>query len=145
MLAKLFKRNPKAAPKILIQPSGIELEVEGKSTILQTATELGVAFPHNCRVGGCGACKCRLVEGRVKELTDKSYLLSAEEMQEGYILGCQSVPLTDVVIEAPKVVAGAQTEEVKTVRGKIAGLKNLNHDIVELTICLLYTSPSPRD
>lgn len=136
MLAKLFNREPKVAPKVSIQPAGIELDVEGKNTILQTALEQGVAFPHNCRVGGCGACKCKLVEGKVKELTDKSYLLSAEEMQDGYILGCQSVPLTDVVIEAPNVVADGEALPVQSVAGKIAGLKKLNHDIIELTIAL---------
>lgn len=139
MLAKLFKREPQVAPKISIQPSGIELDVEGKNTILQTAMEQGVAFPHNCRVGGCGACKCKLVEGKVKELTDKSYLLSAEEMQENYILGCQSIPLTDVVIEAPQVVEDGGVVPPKKVSGKIAGLKNLNHDIIELTIALEET------
>ena len=136
MLAKLFNRAPKVAPKVNIQPAGIDLDVEGKKTILQTALEQGVAFPHNCRVGGCGACKCKLVNGRVKELTDKSYLLSAEEIQSGYILACQSVPLTNVVIDAPNVVAEGEAVPVKKVSGKIAGLKNLNHDIIELTIAL---------
>jgi len=136
MLAKWLKREPKTVPRISIQPAGIELDVEGKNTILQTALEQGVAFPHNCRVGGCGACKCKLVEGKVKELTDKSYLLSAEEMQQGYILGCQAVPLSDVLIEAPNVVAEGDAVPVKKVGGKIAGLKKLNHDIIELTIAL---------
>lgn len=136
MLDKIFNKKPSLPPKIIIQPAGLEFEVEGKSTILQAAIEQGVAFPHNCRVGGCGVCKCRLSKGKVKELTDKSYLLTAEEMQDNYILGCQSVPLTDVVIEVPNLGAAGDSMPVKTIAGKISSLKVLNHDIIELSIAL---------
>lgn len=70
-------------------------------TVLNGALRHGLAFPHSCKVGGCGACKCQLVEGRVRELTDKSYLLSREDMDAGFILGCQSIPQSDVALRLP--------------------------------------------
>jgi alkane 1-monooxygenase len=68
-------------------------------TLLRAADREGVPFPSGCRVGGCGTCRCRLVAGRVRELTDTAYLLSAEELARGTILACQSVPRGDVVVE----------------------------------------------
>ena len=74
-------------------------EVRPGETILRAAERQGVPFPSGCRVGGCGTCRCRLVEGRVRELTESAYLLSAGELARGTILACQSVPRGDVVVE----------------------------------------------
>ena len=35
---------------------------------LEWALAQGVSFPHSCRVGTCGTCRCRLVSGKVYEL-----------------------------------------------------------------------------
>ena len=45
------------------------------------------------------AAGVRLVSGEVRELTDKSYILSAEELRDGYILACQSQPRSPVCVE----------------------------------------------
>ncbi len=97
MFGKLFKKSP--ADYILrITPADINVRIAATETLLQGALRQGIAFPHNCRAGGCGKCKCRLLEGKVKELTDKSYLLSVDELRDNYILACQSIPKSDVVI-----------------------------------------------
>lgn len=139
----LFKKDkaPAGPRHISIQPLGETLESKNGDTILTTALEAGINFPHNCRVGGCATCKCRLVEGEVKELTDKSYLLSAEEMANNFILGCQSIPKGDVVVE----VAGldASNSEAKLVHSgaTISSVKPLTHDIVELQLQLAEGMP----
>ncbi len=68
-------------------------------TVLQAAERAGVTMPYRCRVGGCGTCKCRLLAGEIKPLTEFSYVLSSEQLQEGYILACQSVPKSDIKVE----------------------------------------------
>lgn len=75
------------------------IRVLAGETLLTAALREGVDFPHSCRVGGCATCKCRLVEGQVRELTESSYLLSEEELAQGTILACQSVPMGPVRIE----------------------------------------------
>ncbi|HET8722954.1 MAG TPA: fatty acid desaturase, partial [Anaeromyxobacteraceae bacterium] len=75
------------------------IEVGPRETLLQAARREGVPFPSSCRVGSCGTCRCRLVEGRVRELTETAYLLTADEIERGTILACQSVPRGDVVVE----------------------------------------------
>ena len=94
----------------------------------------GVAFPHNCRVGGCASRKCRLVRGKVRELTDKSHVLSADELRQDYILACQSLPLGDVEVEVALVPDTAAA--VSTVRGRIERVEALTHDIRLLRLAL---------
>ncbi|HLD65702.1 MAG TPA: 2Fe-2S iron-sulfur cluster-binding protein, partial [Pseudomonas sp.] len=81
MFAFLSKKKPTTAT-INAQVIG----VDPKETLLQAALRQGIDFPHSCRVGGCAACKCRLLEGKVKELTETGYILSDAELDQGYIL-----------------------------------------------------------
>ncbi len=112
----------------LAQINDKPIRVKPRETLLQAALREGIAFPNSCRVGGCGACKCKLAGGEVKELTETGYLLSAEELAEGTILACQSVPTSDVTIEVDLSPTG--------VPGVVVGQRKLTHDITELTVQL---------
>jgi len=107
------------------------VQLANKETVLNGALRNGIDFPYSCKVGGCAACKCQLVSGKVRELTDKSYLLSKEELQQNYILGCQSIPVSDVVVRLPENPLANQ----KTT-GTIVGQTPLTHDIAEITVAL---------
>lgn len=139
MWSKLFRRGPSDFA-MHVQPSGAELRAMAGESLLQAALKQGLPFPHNCRVGGCGECKCRLVSGKVKELTDKSYLLSAEELAQGYILACQSRPLSDVVVEVAMRAPTAAHPVVDT-RGRIMALQGLTADILSLELELEQAMP----
>jgi NAD(P)H-flavin reductase/ferredoxin len=134
MFANLFGKKTKEHT-IRIAPTGVEVLTTGKKTVLQSALNQGIAFPHNCRAGGCGECKCRLIKGKVKELTDKSYILSAEELRDNYILACQSIPQSDidVAVELRSEMASAP---VQRIAGHITRLLPLTHDIVQVTVGL---------
>lgn len=119
---------------VKVSPSGDTFEVEkGRKVILNAALSAGLGFPHNCRVGSCTSCKCKLVSGKVKELTDSTYVLSAEDLKAGMILACQSIPETDVEIEVQLTGRGDRLVET---RGTIVSQKPLTHDIVELKVAL---------
>lgn len=55
----------------------------------------GLDAPYSCREGACSACACRLVAGEVKMLNNE--VLEDEDLEEGIILACQSIPVTDTV------------------------------------------------
>ena len=110
--------------------NGRPIEVAPHETLLQAAQRQGVSIPFSCRVGGCGTCKCRLVSGRVKELTETGYVLSDDELAEGGILACQSVPQTDVEIEVETAVPVARRSR----SGRVTGQRRLTHDITALDI-----------
>ncbi len=108
------------------------IALRSKETVLQAAERSGIPFPSSCRVGGCGTCKCRLVEGKVNELTETGYLLSATEIEEGYILACQSVPVTDVRIEVDLTKSAGK----RRIKGRVVAQERLTHDITHLSIQL---------
>jgi ferredoxin len=109
--------------------NGELVPVGANETVLDAALRQGFDFPHACRVGGCGTCKCRLLEGQVTELTETAYLLSAEEIRQGYILGCQSVPTSDVRID----VDLPRDDSMRLVSGRVTGQQEVTHDITRLT------------
>lgn len=55
----------------------------------------GLDAPYSCREGQCSACACRITSGEVKMLNNE--VLDAEDIADGIVLACQSVPLTDEV------------------------------------------------
>ena len=100
-------------------------------TVLSAALRNGIDFPSSCRVGGCGTCKCKVTSGKVKELTETGYLLSAEELEQGYVLACQSVPQSDVSVEVDLSAFTA-----RGIRGVIVAQEKLTHDITRVTVQL---------
>ena len=132
MLSLLSRKGPSTA---LV--NGRPVTVEPGETLLQAALRQGIDFPHGCRVGGCTSCKCRLVSGEVRELTETAYILSDDELDQGYILACQSLPRTDVGIE----VDLARQPARRSVSGRVTGQEKLTHDITRLRVQLDESLP----
>lgn len=72
-----------------------ELDWPASQKLLDRLLEAGVDAPFSCREGACSACACRLVAGEVKMLHND--VLDDEDLDEGIILACQSIPVTDRV------------------------------------------------
>jgi len=121
-----FKKNKKA---LTANINGQVIEVLPKETLLTAALRHDIEFPHSCRVGGCAACKCQLTEGKVKELTDVGYILSDDDLDNGYILACQSVPKTDI-----QVKLDTPTQPVSETQATVIAQNRLTHDITELVV-----------
>ena len=134
MFGKLFGEK-KAYFDIRIESHKLALTAPRGKTVLTTALEAGLPFPHDCKVGSCGSCKCKLLEGKVSELSNKTIALSAEEVQGNYILACQSIPKTDVRISLNHL-SEAPFHRLQSFKGEIAEVKSLPHDIVEMTVNL---------
>jgi len=66
-------------------------------TLLENGEDAGLILPYSCRGGMCGKCKAKLVSGEVKQLSSDG--LTAQETQEGYVLCCSTVAMSDVVIK----------------------------------------------
>lgn len=64
--------------------------------ILDAALKLGADLPYACKGGVCCTCKAKLLEGEVQ--MDVHWGLEDEEIQQGYILTCQSHPKTARVV-----------------------------------------------
>jgi 3-ketosteroid 9alpha-monooxygenase subunit B len=65
------------------------------ATILQTARQMGMAAPFSCESGSCATCMARLVDGAVQMYVNNA--LTDDEVEEGWVLTCQSIPTTPSV------------------------------------------------
>ena len=92
MFGRLFGRREPRAATVRVEPFGWEFQVEPGQTLLQAALAHGLPWPSRCRVGSCTTCRCRLLDGEVRALTDTSYVLSKEQLAARVILACQSQP-----------------------------------------------------
>ena len=86
--------------------SEISIKLDGRSfsfnlgaaeeNILNAALKQGADLPFACKAGVCCTCKAKLISGKVT--MDVNYALEEEEVEQGYILTCQSHPASEKVV-----------------------------------------------
>ena len=97
-----LKSEIEAGPtsKITVKVDGrsfdFDLSLNSDTTILDAALKQGADLPFACKGGMCCTCKAKLVEGEVE--MDVHWGLEHEEVEQGYILTCQSHPKTEKVV-----------------------------------------------
>lgn len=69
---------------------------QGKENILDAALNNSADLPFACKGGVCCTCRAKLVEGNVEMLL--TYGLEEDEIENGYILTCQALPVTEKII-----------------------------------------------
>ena len=65
-------------------------------SILDAALANAVDAPYACKAGVCSTCKCKVLEGEVEMLAN--HALEDYEVERGYVLSCQSYPVSDRVV-----------------------------------------------
>lgn len=80
---------------ILLDGRTYEVQVPYKNpTILDAGLNEDINLPYSCKGGVCTTCRAKLLEGKVE--MDCNYGLEDYEVEQGYILTCQSHPRTPV-------------------------------------------------
>ncbi len=86
--------------KITIKLDGrafdFDLGLNSDVSLLDAALQQGADLPFACKGGVCCTCKAKLIEGEVS--MDVHWGLEEEEVEQGYILTCQSHPKTEKVV-----------------------------------------------
>ncbi|MEO5648137.1 MAG: 2Fe-2S iron-sulfur cluster-binding protein, partial [Chitinophagaceae bacterium] len=87
------------------QRSMVQIKVDGRSiefplsyqgsSILDAALAAGADLPYACKGGVCASCRAKLKEGQI--YMDVNYALEEEEVEQGFILTCQSHPRTEKI------------------------------------------------
>jgi ring-1,2-phenylacetyl-CoA epoxidase subunit PaaE len=87
-----------AQARIGITIDGVRREIDfhrGQHSILDAGRAAGLDLPFSCKGGMCSTCRAKLLEGEVKMA--KNYALEPHEVAAGFVLTCQSYPLTERV------------------------------------------------
>ncbi|MEQ8416075.1 MAG: ferredoxin--NADP reductase [Imperialibacter sp.] len=71
------------------------LELSTDEFILQTGLNKGLKLPHSCKEAMCGACKVKLLSGKVNMV--ENYALTDSQLKEGYVLLCSGKPVSDAI------------------------------------------------
>jgi ring-1,2-phenylacetyl-CoA epoxidase subunit PaaE len=66
------------------------------SNIVDAAAANGIELPYSCKGGVCATCRCHVREGEVTMATN--YGLEPWEVEKGFVLACQSRPVSDAIL-----------------------------------------------
>ena len=86
---------PRALATIIHDGQTMTVPIGADETVLDAAIRGGLDLPWYCRGGMCCTCRAKLTDGAVS--MDANYSLEPWETQAGFVLTCQSRPLTDRV------------------------------------------------
>lgn len=70
--------------------------MDPETSVLDAALRVRSELPFSCKGGMCASCKAKVVEGEVR--MDKNYALVDSELEAGYVLTCQSHPVSDTLV-----------------------------------------------
>jgi ring-1,2-phenylacetyl-CoA epoxidase subunit PaaE len=82
----------------------VTVVLDGRSTtlalprdvpVLDSAQKVRADLPFACKGGVCGTCRARVTDGEVR--MRRNYALEPNEVAAGYVLTCQSIPVSDAV------------------------------------------------
>jgi len=86
--------------------SDVTINLDGRSfrfelpfnsaSILDAGLQQGADLPYSCKSGVCTTCKAKLLKGKVE--MDVNYGLEPDEVANGFVLTCQSHPVTEKVV-----------------------------------------------
>jgi len=98
--AHLHDARPGDAPqaRVTVIRDGVTRDVDftaDTTSLIDAAARAGLDVPFSCRSGVCATCRAKLIDGRVR--MDRNFALDAADLAAGFILTCQSHPLTDHV------------------------------------------------
>jgi ring-1,2-phenylacetyl-CoA epoxidase subunit PaaE len=100
------ERKPRAMPAEARHQTEVTVIMDGshatftmdkdKESLLDAGLRAGIDMRYSCKGGVCSTCRCKVLEGQVD--MDVNYALEDYEVARGFVLGCQSFPVTDKVV-----------------------------------------------
>ena len=103
--APVTRRRPVVTPGTTVVGSRVTVILDGRSlsltlprdgdSVLAETLRARPDAPYACRNAVCGTCRARVTEGTVE--MDSNYALEPDEVARGYVLTCQSHPVTEQV------------------------------------------------
>ena len=95
--AKAVKAADNAVVTVIMDGHKKDFEMRrDDNNIVDAAADHGIDLPYSCKGGVCATCRCHVREGEVTMATN--YGLEPWEVEAGFVLACQSRPVSDAVL-----------------------------------------------
>ena len=85
--------GPSSRVTVTLDGRSTELSLPRDRPVLDSAQESRSDLPYACKGGVCGTCRAKVVAGEVQ--MRRNYALEDDELAAGYVLTCQSLPVSD--------------------------------------------------
>lgn len=122
-------------PNVTIQNSGHQFQVRPSQTVLEAAIEAGINLPYGCRNGACGACKGKVISGKVMHDDYQGSAMTDAELAAGQALFCCARPLEDLVIEC-RELSGVNGIKPRILPVRVQKKEQLSGDVMVLFLQL---------
>ncbi|MEU5562779.1 1,2-phenylacetyl-CoA epoxidase subunit PaaE [Micromonospora musae] len=81
---------------IVLEGRSSSLTMRRDERVLDAALKVRGELPYACKGGVCSTCRAKVMEGEVEMA--RNYALEPDEIAAGYVLTCQSSPVTDKLV-----------------------------------------------
>ena len=88
--------GPTSEVTVILDGRSTTVTIAEGGTVLEGAQRSRPDLPFACKGGVCGTCRARLVDGEVT--MRRNFALEPAELAAGFVLTCQSVPVTEKVV-----------------------------------------------
>jgi ring-1,2-phenylacetyl-CoA epoxidase subunit PaaE len=87
--------GPSSQVTVVLDGRSTTLALPKDEPVLDSAQRVRSDLPFACKGGVCGTCRARVTDGEVD--MRRNYALEAKEVEAGYVLTCQTLPVSDAV------------------------------------------------
>jgi ring-1,2-phenylacetyl-CoA epoxidase subunit PaaE len=87
--------GPSSQVTVVLDGRATTLALPRDVPVLDSAQRVRGDLPFACKGGVCGTCRARVTDGEVQ--MRRNYALEPKEVEAGYVLTCQTLPLSDAV------------------------------------------------
>ena len=89
------KPDGKAQLTVTLDEEEFSFDMDKSALVLDAVLKENIDAPYSCQGGVCSTCIARVIEGKAEMV--KNQILTDSEIEEGFILTCQSHPITPVL------------------------------------------------
>jgi CDP-4-dehydro-6-deoxyglucose reductase, E3 len=114
--------------------NGVKFQCDSSTTIFEAAKNSGIILEHSCLKARCRSCAVQIETGETKNKLD-DLVLSDEEKAENWILSCNAVPISDLLLDSQDLT-GIQIFQKKIIPAKINSIEKINNSVMEVGLRL---------
>jgi CDP-4-dehydro-6-deoxyglucose reductase len=114
--------------------NGKSFNCDSNTTVFEAAKNNGIILEHSCLTARCRSCAVQVESGTTNDKYD-DLVLSAEEKSSNWILTCNTMPTSDLVLDIEDL-GDIKVFDKKIIPAKIQAINKLNDTVIEVSLRL---------